>query len=228
LEKYSLVVIPAATALDGTWVPQALDRFAQRGGVVLITPCTAYQSWDGIFRGDGFGANLRFLTGTLVRTGRRMGTAADVGRKDQMVTWEGTGLNQDSPVGIDGYCEYIEVDPDTQVVARFRSQETILDGRPAATLRKVGSGSVIKLGFWPKDDSLLQLLAHFLPENSFLNSPLPSGGQAVPRTDNSLFVVNTSGKPLSVSLRREVSDRLHGKSHSGEVQLAAYGVLWLA
>jgi beta-galactosidase len=227
LEKYSVVVIPAATALDGTEVPQALDRFAHFGGAVLITPCNAYQSWDGIFRGDGFGANLRRLTGTLVRTARRMGTAADAGRKDQMVTWEGAGLSQISPVGMDGYCEYIEVDPDTQVVARFSSEEAILDGRPAATLRNVGKGTVIKLGFWPKDDSVLQLLARFLPENSFLGSPLPPGGQAVPRTDNSLLVVNTSGKPLSVSLRREVADRLQGKSHSGELPLAAYGVLWL-
>jgi hypothetical protein len=30
-----------------------------------------------------------------------------------------------------------------------------------------------------------------------------------------------------VSLRREVTDRLQGKSHSGETQLPPYGVLWL-
>ncbi len=76
LKKYSLVLIPAATALDDAQVTASLQDFAQGGGVVIITPFTSYTDKDGIFRGDGFAANLRELTGSLVRTIRWMGLAS--------------------------------------------------------------------------------------------------------------------------------------------------------
>src|SRR5208283_4476074 len=57
LKKYSLVLIPAATALDNAGVTASLQDFAQSGGVVIITPFTSYMDKDGIFRGDGFAAN---------------------------------------------------------------------------------------------------------------------------------------------------------------------------
>jgi hypothetical protein len=200
----------------------------EKGGVALITPFTAYQSWDGVFRGDGLGANLQELTRTLVRTGRRMGTASGSGRKDQFVQWAGTVMNDLSPVGIDGYCEFMEVGPQAEVLARFKSDDSILDRRPAAILRKMGKGKVIKLGFWPKDDSVLRLFGRFLGEgSSLLSAPLPPGTQAVPRTDNSLFVVNTASKQVAVRLGRAVKDRIGRKDYAPEIQLPAYGVLWL-
>ena len=57
-------------------------------------------------------------------------------------------------MGLDGYCEFLEVGPEADVLARFRSDQAILDGRPAATKRSLGRGVVVKLGFWPGDDSL--------------------------------------------------------------------------
>lgn len=106
LRRYSLIVLAANTALDGTAIPAALEKYVQQGGNVLITQFTAYQDRDGVFRGDGFGANLTGLTGTLVRTVRKMGTSADNGRKDQMVAWSMPGMQALSAVGADGFCEY--------------------------------------------------------------------------------------------------------------------------
>ena len=63
LQKYALVLIPAATALDHPQTVAALTKYVEAGGVVIITPFTAYMSWEGVFRGDGFAANLRELTG---------------------------------------------------------------------------------------------------------------------------------------------------------------------
>jgi beta-galactosidase GanA len=190
----------------------------------VITPFTAYQQWDGVFRSDGFGANLRDLTGAVVRTARRMGTAADSVRGDQHVRW----LDGLSPVGVDGYCEYLDVAPGAEVMARFESPEPVLNGQPAATRRKIGKGSVIKLGFWPGDNSALKLFRGLVAEASpALAGPAPAGVQAVPRADRSLFVVNTSHKQAAIQLARGMTDRLTGRKLGGAVEMKGYEVLWL-
>jgi beta-galactosidase len=224
LAQYRLVVLAADTALDNSAFPTALKSYVEGGGNVVVSPFTAYQSWDGVFRHDGFGGNLADLTGVIVRTARRMGTAADKGRQDQQVSW----LNRLSPVGIDGYCEYLQVQPQTEVIARFRSEEPVLDGRPAATRKRVGAGSVIKLAFWPRDDSLLQLFDELAPvDQGFLADAVPPGVQAVPRSDGSLFVTNTSPRAARIRLARRASDLVSGGALEGSIELRAYGVLWL-
>jgi len=224
LAKYRLVVIAADTALDRADFPTALRNYVEAGGNVVITPFTAYQSWDGVFRHDGFGANLADLTGAVARTAWRMGTSADKGRDDQQVNWLG-GV---SPVGIDGYCEYLDVRPHTEVIAHFKSPEPVLDGQPAATRRRIGKGSVIKLAFWPSDDSILRLFGELAPrEESFLAAAVPPEVQAVPRTDGSLFVINTSARPATIRLARSASDLISGRKLDGAVLLKGYEVLWL-
>jgi beta-galactosidase len=244
LKKYSLVLIPAATALDNPQLTASLQEFEQGGGVVIITPFTAYMDKDGIFRGDGFGANLRELTGGLVRTIRWMGSSNSLSvakphlfglgssslttRPDPEVEWKGGGLAGFSPVGLEGFVELLEVDASAQTIATFKSRQSILDGRPAATERKLGSGVVVKLGFWPGDDALLRLIKQLVPDHgSFLSAPVPQGVVAVPHTDNSLFVVNTTGREMPVQLARSAADRLSGNSVAGSAKLQPYQVWWL-
>ncbi len=229
LEKYSLVLIPAATALDDPRVTMALKAFAQGGGVVIITPFTAYTDENGIFRGDGFAANLKELTGGLVRTVRWMGSGEASGRKGPEVEWTGAGMTGTSPVGLEGYCEYLEVNPEAQLIATFKSEQAILDGRPAVTQRKLGSGVVVKLGFWPGDDSLLRLIRQLLPDSEgFLSAPVPAGVLAVPHTDHSMFIVNTTGREMAIELHRAASDRLSDtKLSGGKAPLKPFQVLWL-
>ena len=224
LASYALVVIPAATALDDPKLTPALRSYVENGGHLVVTPFTAYQTWDGVFRKDGFGANLSAITGSFARTARRMGTSADQGREDQRVAW----MDGVSPVGIDGYCEYLELLPDTEVIGRFRSSEPVLDGRPAATRRRLGKGSAIKMAFWPGDDSVLRLFGSLVPGGgAMLASPAPAGVQAVPRADGSLFVVNTAPREAELQLARTASDRIGGRHLEGSVRMKAYEVLWL-
>ncbi len=243
LKKYSLVLIPAATALDNPQVTASLQDFAQGGGVVIITPFTSYTDKDGIFRGDGFAANLRELTGVLVRTIRWMGSTAGPGKGlwegfssssmtakvDLGVEWKGGGLSGLAPVALEGYCEFMEVDSAAETLATFKSGQAILDGRPAAIQRKLGRGVVVKLGFWPEDDSLLRLIKQLVPDSgSFLAAPMPQGVVAIPHMDNSLFVVNTTGRVLPVQLVRSATDRLSETKVTGNAKLQPYQVLWLA
>lgn len=229
LRKYSLVVIPAATCLDGSVIPMALKQYVEQGGTVLITPFTAYQSWSGVFRGDGFGTNLSELTGVLVRTVRRMGTAEYPGRKDQHVAWKLAGMEGLSTVGVDGFCELMEVGDGTEIIATFKcdEDEPFVDGKPATTRRRIGKGSVIKLAFWPKDDSIAQLIRQLVPVSDMFEGPVSAGVQVVPRSDESLFFINTTSRPARIKLTRAATDRISGERLEGEVRMKAYGVLWL-
>jgi beta-galactosidase len=242
LKRYSLVMIPAATALDDPQVTASLREFAQGGGVVIITPFTSYMDKDGIFRGDGFAANLRELTGSLVRTVRSMGSMPGPGkglsdgsgspsttaRMGPAINWTGGGLTRYIPVGLEGFCEIMEIDPVAETVATFMSDQPILDGRPAAIQRKIGKGVVVKLGFWPGDPSLPRLIKPFVPDSgSFLAAPAPQGVVAVPHSDNSLFVVNTTGQEMLVRLARTVTDRLSEANLTPEAKLQPYQVWWL-
>jgi beta-galactosidase GanA len=228
LKKYSLVLVPAATALDDAKVTAALQEFAQGGGVVVVTPFTAYMDENGVFRGDGFAANLRELTGGLVRTIRWMGLEPVGQRKDPEVEWNGGGVAGISPVGLEGYCEFMEVDSGTEVIATFKSRQPILHAKPAVTLRKLGRGTVVKLGFWPGDDSFLRLIRQLVPDSqTFLAAPLPAGVLAVPHTDNSLFIVNTTRQEMPLQLARGAKDRLSETALNGSTKLNPFQVLWL-
>ncbi len=216
LGRYSLVIIPAAPALESPMVTAALRSFVEGGGNLVVTPLTAYQSWDGLFRHDGFGANLAEVTGVIVRTARRMWASN--------VSWMGTS----SLVGIDGLVEYLDIGPEAEVIGHFKSDDPILDGRPAATRRYLGKGATIKLAFWPQDDSLLLLFRQMVPSDSdLLAVPAPVGVQAVPRTDGSLFVINTRPGISELRLSHPVSDRLSGRMFSGTVSMMPCEVFWL-
>jgi len=121
------------------------------------------------------------------------------------------------------------VDSEAETIATFQSGQPILHGRPAATQRKLGRGVVVKLGFWPGDDSLLRLIRKLVPDDaSILAAPAPPGVVAVPHADRSLFVVNTTGQEKQVPLARSGADRLSGARLSGNARLRPYEVWWLA
>jgi beta-galactosidase len=228
LTKYSLVLVPAATALDDPKVTASLTSFANDGGTVVITPFTAYMDENGVFRGDGFAANLRELSGGLVRTIRWMGLEPVGQRKDPEVEWKGGRMEGISPVGLEGYCEFMEVDPGVEIIATFKSRQAIPDGRPAVTRRKLGRGTVVKLGFWPSDDSFLRLIRGLIPDSqTLLAAALSSGALAVPHTDNSLFIVNTTRQEMALTLARGAKDRLSEAIVNGTTKLNPFRVLWL-
>jgi len=229
LKNYEMLLLPAAIALCDPAVVDAIQQFVQLGGTLVVTPFTAYSNRDGILRADGFAANLAKLTGGLVRTIRWMGSPKN-GEKQQLnVKWNSDQMTETSPVGLDGYVEFIEVqEPGTKVIAAFACDQPIVDGKPAATMRTVGKGKVIKLAFWPADSSFLTLIekATRLP-HPLLAAPLPDGVLAVPRTDNSMFVMNATSQPLSFALKHAAKDRIGGRSIEVARKLAPYEVLWL-
>ncbi len=68
---------------------------------------------------------------------------------------------------------------------------------------------MVKLAFWPKDDSVARLIREIIPDPSNpLAGPDPDGVQAVPQTDGSMFPVHTTGRSVSIQLAKPVSDRI--------------------
>ncbi|MGH9611945.1 MAG: Beta-galactosidase C-terminal domain, partial [Bryobacteraceae bacterium] len=65
------------------------------------------------------------------------------------------------------------------------------------------------------------------PDESPLAAAVPPEVQAVPRTDGSLFVINTSARPATIRLARSASDLISERKLDGAVQLKPYEVLWL-
>lgn len=123
---------------------------------------------------------------------------------------------------------YREVDPEADVVARFKSRLSIVDGRPATTVRKLGRGRVVELAWWPGDDSLLGLVRQLLPgRRSLLAAPVPVGVLPVPHADDSLFIVNTMRQKMPVQLGHGFKDRISGGSLEGTAILTPFQVVWL-
>jgi beta-galactosidase GanA len=215
--------------LDSPLVDEALHQYVVQGGTLVVTPFTAYMDHNGVFRDEGFGANLLELTGGLVRTVRWTGSPENGDKQQLSVNWSGSPLSGRSPAGLDGYMEYFEIHhSDTKISGVFESKQDIVNNTPAVAVRTFGRWQGIKFAFWPQDDSFLRLIAEAVPATqNLLAAPLPEGVLAVPRTDHSLFVVNATSQAQSVVLRTSSRDRLSKRSLSTEGILKPYEVLWL-
>jgi hypothetical protein len=75
-------------------------------------------------------------------------------------------------------------------------------------------------------------MRHFvMPKNAKSLGPfgsiVPLGVQAAPRTDGSVFIVNTNSKPVSLHLKTRAHDRLSGRNVGRRTMLRAFQTLWL-
>jgi CxxC motif-containing protein (DUF1111 family) len=59
-----------------------------------------------------------------------------------------------------------------------------------------------------------------------LSGPVLAGVLAVPRTDNSMFIVNFTSQELAIGLRRATQDRLSAATLNGKALLKPFQVLW--
>ena len=60
-----------------------------------------------------------------------------------------------------------------------------------------------------------------------LNAPVPAGVLAIPRTDNSIFIINSTSQEKAIDLRRMTQDRLSAAKFNGKATLKPFQVLWL-
>jgi beta-galactosidase GanA len=226
LKKYSVVVLACDAVLDRKDVVDALRTFVSQGGKLIVTCFTAYQSWDGVMRTDGFASNLKEITGCYVQTLRQMAWSAD--QKEYSKTlWTKDFQSVITPIGAGFFCEMM-VPGKGKTVATFEVRDPYVTGKPAAIVNTFGNGSSLKLGYCPEQEDYIKIIRQFCSiDNEKIQLPLPIEIKSVPRTDNSLFLINTSGKITDVQFKKQVKDRISGKTMNGKISLAPYEVCWI-
>lgn len=225
LNRYSMIILATASIMGDAQRLNALRAYVKQGGTLLITPLTDYLTGNGIFM-NAIGSNIKSLSGTEIKTTRMFGgpTAKDyelprVVMKDS---------NRNAPkMEMKGLAEFLKLVKNTEVLARFESDATILDGYPAITRKKINKGATIKLAFWPDSDFLFAFLTAFLGEESLVTERPDLGIHIVPRTDGSYFIVNTTNETQEVSLKEASKNRIDSKTFSKKASLKPYEVLWL-
>ncbi len=229
LKKYKLLVIAAAPGIDGKKLTPALREFVEKGGTLVVTPFTGYQTWDGVFHSSGFAADLKDLTGSFVQTVRLLGDQIKYNKMKRNVKWNPSSWNIDtSGIGMDGFVELLDVSPGVEVLAHFATDEQIINKLPAATLNKIGNGNVLKLAFWPGNNDFTQVIREVAKTlNPYIRAELPAGVQAVPRTDSSLFIINTLNKNIPISLKKPMTDRITGTPRSTSFELKPHETIWI-
>lgn len=226
-DKYKTLVLAALPSFEGEKVQTNLLRFVSDGGMLVITPFCGYQTTDGIFRNNGFAADLKKLTGNSVRTIRLLANSEI--KEQNHVKW----LDKEYPtddfiIGMDGFTEILEVDNQEEIIARFATTDQVMNQKPAATMKKIGKGRVVKLAFWTGSENFTKLMNHIIGINySPLKNVLQEGVQSVPRSDGSLFIINTTGKTSIIHLKESMKDRISGHLIQNKYDMKAYQTLWL-
>jgi beta-galactosidase GanA len=236
LKNYKILVIAAAPCLDGNALKPAIKQFVENGGTLIVTPFTGYQTWDGVFRSIGFASDLTDLTGTLVRTVRLLSQPATESTTlnkaesniENKTAWINTWKIEPLRIGMAGFSEIMEIQPDVEVIARFSTNEDIMNKLPALTLKNLGKGRVYKFAFWPSDNNFTKFIQVIAQDaNLYLKQSFPEGVQGVPRTDQSFFIINTLNKKINVSLAKTMSDRITNAQRKNNFELKPYEIVWL-
>lgn len=225
--KYKTLVIAASPCFEGVKLNASLEKYVANGGTLIVTPFCGYQTIDGIFRNNGFSSDICNLTGTIARTVRLL--AEPKGGKKNRVYWQNEAFPLDSfNVEMEGLTETLEVDPSAKVIARFSSPDLVVNEKPAVTIKTIGKGQVMKLAFWPSNNQITNLIKLVTAnEMEYVKDFLPEGVQAVPRTDGSIFIINTMSTKAKVSLNSSMKDRITGTQRDPELVLNPYESLWL-
>lgn len=224
LKKYKVIVIASAPCLDGKLLLPSLKQFVENGGILIISPFTGYQTWDGVFRHIGFASDISSLTGGLVRSVRLIKQSNS---KNQVIFSDTMPLGR-FDVGMEGFTEILDGYSESKVAARFSVGDEVIDNKPAVLLNKIGKGLVLKFAFWPDKNQFSQLIGQiYTGIDKYISKPVDEGIQTIPRTDNSIFIINTSGIARTVSLVRPMKDRITEKEFEKEFELQPYAILWL-
>lgn len=120
------------------------------------------------------------------------------------------------------------VNQNAKTIATFSSNNEIIHNKPAIIINQIGNGEVTKLAFWPDSNTLYHLVRNSVNNGEMALSNLaPEAIHLVPRTDQSLFLVNTSHQEYQIEFTKPYLDRLSKKRFSGTQSVKPFAVHWL-
>ncbi len=225
LAQYALIVIPTASIMADTQIVNAFRTYVENGGKLMVSPLTDYLTENGIFQKQ-LGLNIQALTGSKILTTRMFGGPTAVDYRLPYVEMKNSNLAFPT-MDMDGLAEFLSSSDGVEILAEFKSENTVLEGYPAITRNRIKKGEVIKLAFWPNDEFLFSLMSEVLDEYLIISEKPSQGIYIVPRSDGSRFIINTSKDKADISLKGTFKNRMDEKVVSGRTELKPYQVLWL-
>jgi len=221
LSRYRVVVLGGeAQALGTPPLTAALLHFAEQGGTVVVAPLAGYITDEGVIPQEGLAANLSPLTGITVAAFRWFGANARIELEHR---------GQRHAVHR-GFVEAVAglIPPQVVVDAHLISADPAWRDRPAILRRGIGRGTVWKYLALPDAlaDSPVWLGLPAL--DPLLAEPTPADVLAVPRTDDSMILVNLSGEARVIRCAHSVCDRFTGCYAPHDFTLPAQAAAWLS
>lgn len=217
LDDLQLYVIPHWTLFNPAWVPN-LERFVQRGGVLVIGARTATRNLDNNVVPETLPGCLRALSGATVDEYGRQNApekrrlTLTLGKRAVATTW---------------WYEALAPDRGTQVLARWKGRH--LTGQPAITTRRVGKGTVVYVGTYltaPVVEALMPTLTRLAGLRPALPGA-PAGVEVSRRTDGKRtlwFLVNTNERRISIAKPPRGTDLVTGRAVKAPLALPPWGV----
>jgi beta-galactosidase len=219
LAKAKILVVPAVFLCDEA-LAQKLTAFAEAGGTVVLTFRSGVKDAANVVVNDRLPGVLKHLTGCIVE------------EYDALVNKEAFALDLLSPLPkkpakASVWCDTLRL-AGAKPLARYA--EGPFKGTPAATLHRVGKGTVIYVGF-QGDAAFYTTLAKYLLSANGLVQPFAASDcveitERVKGKERFLFVLNHAATKQSVKMPAKGvwRDLLTGRKTGRSLNLAPYDV----
>ncbi|AMM84442.1 beta-galactosidase [Martelella sp. AD-3] len=245
LSRLKALYVPHFLMWDDAWT-ENVRRFVENGGTLIVSAMTGTRTRDNHIHRELAPANgLADLLGVRVEEFGRIAAPESDGLFEPPgadAGFRASGVKRlpacsagrryllrhgNTTFPASHLYEKLIVEDDVEALMSWGNR--FLDGEPAVTMRRIGKGKAIYAGTYLTDE-LTERLADLLRDDGVL-SLLPDAPETVEVTERIgangerlLFILNTTDEPANVTLAAPATDLLTGTSHSGTLELGAYGV----
>jgi len=212
--KYKVIVAPALFVLDESLV-EKLTTFVKNGGTLVLSYRTGVKDQHNVFTNQTLPGPLAELAGVAIHD-----YDPQVGQEQEVVATDGT--HWPARVWFD------ILDPTTaQTLATYG--KGYYAGKAAATLNRLGNGTVFYIGTEFSSPEPYARLVDFIAKEAGLPqlAGLPQGVEFAVREKPGkkiIFLLNYTENPQKVTLDRPYQNALTGESEAAEVPIPAFDV----
>jgi beta-galactosidase len=221
LSRYKLVVAPLLALVDGT-TAENLHDYVEQGGFLVLTFFSGIVDETGTVFEEPLPGPLNDVMGIKVRESDPIPES-----HNNEIGIKGISLSRGT-YEIEKWCDLIELQT-AKAIATYSCD--FYKGTPSVTLNSFGRGKALYIGTMGKDGLDEDLIHWAAAEAGISYDFTPKDGveirQRVGRDSRYYFVLNHNARAEKISLPREMTDLISGRSISGNETLAPYGVLVL-
>lgn len=215
LDGYKVVVSPFMLTLDEGDLPARMEKWVREGGTWIVGPMTDQRNREGARYTDCLYGCLERLTGIEWKY-------AVPDREGHIRAAWADG----EPLEADTWFELSEPGS-AESLATVAEGHSALLGKSVVLKSKLGKGTIVLVGTLPSYKDAQKLMRGILNEAGVETDRAEGGVFVAPREGKTsgAVVVDVCGKGGTYLLKKPATDLLTGKTHSGRVSVAPYGVM---